>query len=96
MLDGDIPAYIPLTTALCIVYLGVFATIFGFAWYYFVLRELPATQVSMINLMTPVLSLWLGNSINQEPLHWQVLAGTGLIVAALLAYLLADRHSVRG
>ena len=93
VLDGTIPHSIPVTTLMCVVYLGILATIFGFAWYYFVLRELTATQVSMINLITPVLSLWLGITINHEPIHLRIIAGTALIVTALLGYGLAERRS---
>lgn len=89
-LDGEIPNQIPEPTLWAIVYLGVIATTVGFSLYYYVLRYLPATQVAMINLMTPVLSLWLGNSVNQEAISLKVCIGTGLILVALLIHQLAE------
>lgn len=70
-------------TVWAILYLGLIATPIGFALYYYVLARLPATNVAMINLMTPVLSLLLGYFANQEALTMKVLAGTGLIMLAL-------------
>ena len=62
----QLPAEIPDKTLYAIIYLGVIATTLGLAFYYYVLNNLPATNVAMINLMTPVLSLLLGYSINHE------------------------------
>lgn len=80
-------AYIPEMpseqTVWAILYLGLIATPIGFALYYYVLARLPATNVAMINLMTPILSLLLGYFANQESLTIKVLVGTGLIMLAL-------------
>lgn len=80
-------AYIPEIpaeqTVWAILYLGLIATPIGFALYYYVLARLPATNVAMINLMTPILSLLLGYFANQEALTIKVLVGTGLIMLAL-------------
>jgi drug/metabolite transporter (DMT)-like permease len=94
-LDGEIPEQIPQQTLLAVIYLGLIATTFGFALYYYVLKHLPATQVAMINLMTPVLSLWLGYTANQEPVSLKVIIGTGLIMSALLIHQIAERRQKR-
>jgi drug/metabolite transporter (DMT)-like permease len=91
-LDGEIPEQIPQQTLWAVIYLGLIATTFGFALYYYVLKHLPATQVAMINLMTPVLSLWLGYSANQETISLKVVIGTGLIMSALLIHQIAERR----
>lgn len=85
-LDGTLPASVSIVSLWCIVYLGVVATLLGFSWYFFVLSRLPATKVAMINLMTPVLSLWLGNSVNNETITPTVMGGTAIIVLALMIY----------
>ena len=79
-------------TLYAILYLGVIATTLGFIMYYYVLTHLPATKVAMINLLTPVLSLFLGYSINHEPITLKVAAGVGLILTALLIHQAADRR----
>jgi drug/metabolite transporter (DMT)-like permease len=91
--DAQLPTVIPSDKTLyAILYLGVIATTLGFTWYYYyILKHLPATQVAMLSLMTPVLSLLLGHTINQEPLSLKVVLGTGLILTALLLNQLAER-----
>ena len=89
---GQTPPHIPDKTLYAIVYLGVIATTLGFTLYYYLLSKLPATNVAMINLTTPVLSLLLGYSINHEPLSLKVIIGAGLIITALLIHETADRR----
>lgn len=90
--NGQLPTEIPVRTLYAILYLGLIATTLGFALYYYVLIYLPATNVAMINLMTPVLSLLLGYFANQEPLTLKISAGTGIIMTALLIHEAADRR----
>lgn len=90
--DGPFPTEIPDKTLYAILYLGTVATTLGFALYYYVLTHMPATNVAMINLMTPVLSLLLGHFVNQEVLTLKVAIGTACIMTALLIHELADRR----
>ena len=89
---GPLPNTVPLKTLYAVIYLGVVATTLGFALYYYVLTHLPATKVAMINMITPVLSLLLGYSINHEPITLKIVIGTALIVSALLIQQLAGRR----
>ncbi len=75
-----------------IVYLGVVATTAGFAMYYYILTRLSATRVALITLVSPVLALFLGHFINQEPVSSKVVAGTLLILSALLLHEFAERR----
>jgi drug/metabolite transporter (DMT)-like permease len=84
--EDSLPASIPTKAALSIVYLGVVASTIGFALYYYVLRRMTVSRVSLIALITPVLALLLGNVLNGEPLSGAVLLGTAGIVIGLLVY----------
>jgi len=86
LVDGSWPKQLPLPSVISIAYLGIVATTIGFALYYYVLTHLPATQVALITLVTPVLSLALGHLVNHEPLSEKVLLGTLLILGALLLH----------
>lgn len=86
------PAEIPLYSLLSILYLGVIATSLGFALYYYVLTHLPATNVALLTIVSPVLALFLGYAINGEALTLKVTAGSSMILVALLAYQIADRR----
>jgi len=89
---GQLPTEVTEKTWYAVIYLGVIATTLGFMMYYFVLANLPATKVAMINLMTPVLSLLLGYHINHEPITVKVMLGAALILSALLIHQAADRR----
>ena len=74
-----------------IAYLGVVATPLGFALYFYVLKRLPATQVALITLITPVTALLLGHTANGEPLNLRIAAGTALILGALVLHQFGGR-----
>ncbi|MHB1399461.1 MAG: DMT family transporter [Trichloromonadaceae bacterium] len=78
------PAQISPRAAWSILYLGVVGSVFGFALYFYVLRYLEATRVSLITLVTPVSALLLGHLLNQEPLGPRIWLGTGAILLGLL------------
>lgn len=93
--EGVFPAKIPLRAMYSIAYLGVIATTIGFALYYFVLNNMEATNVAMMNLMTPLMSLGLGYSVNHEPMTVKTMLGTALIMCALLIYEVVNRRQQR-
>ncbi len=74
-----------------IMYLGLIATTIGFVLYYYVLIHLSATTVAMIPMVSPVLALYLGHTINHEPLTLKIVMGTALILSALLMHEFFDR-----
>lgn len=86
LLDGQWPIDLPPNSQLSIVYLGGIATTFGFTFYFYVLRHLPAGRVALITLMTPVLSLYVGHAANHEAIHESVIGGTALILGGLLLH----------
>ncbi len=74
-----------------IVYLGAVATTIGFSLYYYILLHLSATSVAMLTLVSPVLALYIGHTINHEPVPLKVTMGTALILSALLLHSFFDR-----
>lgn len=85
-LDGAWPEHIPDRALYSILFLGLVATTGGFALYFYILRNLQAGRVSLITLLTPMLSLYVGDLINHEPITPSVYGGTALIVSALILY----------
>jgi drug/metabolite transporter (DMT)-like permease len=76
LMDGRIPAALPVKTEAAIVYLGVFGSVLGFALYYYVIKHMEAGRVSLITLVTPVLALLLGSLLNDEVVSLRVWIGT--------------------
>jgi len=87
LLTGEsLPAIVPQRTMLSIIYLGLVGSVLGFALYYYVLRHVEATRVALITLVTPVLALLLGNTLNGEVLQTEVVIGTASILSGLLLF----------
>jgi len=83
---APLPSTVPVRTAFAIAYLGVVGSALGFVLYFYVLRHMEATRVSLIALVTPVIALLLGNIFNGEPIPPQIWGGTVAIVLGLVLY----------
>jgi drug/metabolite transporter (DMT)-like permease len=91
--DGHWPTEFTPANLAAIIYLGVIATTIGFALYYYLLTHLPATRVALITLVSPLLALMLGHSVNHEPLTMKIVTGTLFILSALILHEFFDRLS---
>jgi len=89
------PESLSLINIASIFYLGVIATTIGFVLYYYLLIHLSATTVGFIPLISPVLALYLGHSINHETISLKIISGTTLIISALIIHHFFDRFFLR-
>jgi len=92
--QGTLPVEMSNKVTVSIAYLALFGSVLGFALYYYVLRHVDATRVSLIALMSPVFALALGNMLNGEPLTSEILFGTALILSGLALFEIGA-HPVR-
>lgn len=84
--DYETPATIPIRAAGAILYLGIVGSVLGFLLFFYVLQQVDATRASLITLITPGNALLLGHLLNNEPLTWNIILGTGMIVGGLLLF----------
>lgn len=89
------PENLTLINITSIIYLGVIATTIGFVLYYYLLIHLSATTVGFIPLISPVLALYLGHTINHETISLKIITGTSLIISALIIHQFFDRFFIR-
>jgi len=94
--EGSLPAQLPPRAGAAIVYLGVFGSVLGFALYYYVIRHLEAGRVALITLITPVLALLLGQTLNGEVITARVWLGAVLIMGGLVLHQWSGLGWVRG
>jgi drug/metabolite transporter (DMT)-like permease len=73
-----------------VAYLALVGTVVSFGIYYWLLRYVSASRMSLIAYVTPAIALWLGWAVGDEPLAASTLAGSALI---LLGIVLALRRS---
>lgn len=74
-----------------IVYLGIFGSVLGFVLFFYILKHVDVSRVSLITLITPVVALLLGYALNNEVLNASVWFGTGLIMLGMSFYQWSDR-----
>jgi len=86
LIDGDIPEVIVTRAGMSILYLALFGSVIGFALFFYILKHVSATRVSLITLLTPVTALLLGKYLNDEPLSLQIVAGAIMILLGLASY----------
>lgn len=80
------PAQLSWRGSLSILYLALFGSVLGFALYYFIVRRMDAAQVALILVITPLLSLLVGEHFNGEQLPPQVWLGAVVIGLGLLLH----------
>lgn len=86
-LDGKVPEHVSDKTAGSVIYLAIFGSLIGYTLFFFILKRLSASVVSLVTLMTPILALLLGFWIAEERLTQQLILGAGMVILALLLYI---------
>jgi drug/metabolite transporter (DMT)-like permease len=77
---------------LAVIYLGLVASAFAFALYYWLLQEWSAVSVSLLVYFTPMVAIVLGWVMLGESLSSRTLAGVGIILGGVL---IAQVHKYR-
>jgi drug/metabolite transporter (DMT)-like permease len=66
-----------------LAYLSIFGSAVSFTLYYWLLRRLPASRVSLIAYVTPVVAVAVGVMFLDEPLTARLVAGAVLVIAGV-------------
>lgn len=81
---------------LSLAYLALCGTVLTFGIYFWLLRHVPASQLSVIAYVTPAIALALGALLNDEPLtRWTVLGFAGIVAGVFLVHRGAKRRGER-
>lgn len=84
--DGVLPQTIAPRASWAIAYLGVFGSVLGFNFYFYVIKRMEAGQIALITLITPVCALLLGQVLNGEQIQAGVWLGSACILLGLLSH----------
>ncbi len=91
LMDGTLPISEWQPRAInSIIYLGVFGSLIGFIGFYYILQKLPATTVSLVTLMTPIIAMFIGSVFNNEPITVELIAGAALVMSGLALFLFGN------
>jgi drug/metabolite transporter (DMT)-like permease len=91
LLGESLPTTLPTHSLLSILYLGIFGSVVGFIFYYYILKHLDANRVALITLITPITALLLGQYLNGEVIHATVWVGAGIVLTGLGLYQWGER-----
>lgn len=74
-----------------VAYLAIVGTVVTFGIYYWLLRYVSASRLSLIAYVTPAIALWLGWAVGDEPLAGSTIAGSALILLGIALALAGGR-----
>ncbi len=80
-------AEISMLSIFSVVYLATLGSLVGFMAYFHLIANLPPAYVALITLITPVIALFLGSQLHNEPVTAEMLIGAGVILLSLLLFL---------
>lgn len=84
--DSNIPEKISMIGWGSILYLSIIASVIGFTIYFYILKNIEASKIALIPLMTPVMALLLGQYLNGEQPDAKIWIGACLIIGGLGFY----------
>lgn len=84
--DSQLPDTISTIGWSSILYLSIIGSVIGFTVYFYILKNIEASKVAMIPLMTTVVALVLGQYLNGEQPDARIWTGAFLIISGLGFY----------
>lgn len=84
--DGRLPQVMSERALGAVLYLALVGTVLGFNLYFYVLKRVSATALSLVTLVTPVLALLIGSWLNGETIVPRVWLGAGAILLGLVSF----------
>ena len=82
-----LPTHYEPSSIISILYLALIGSIAGFFCYYSLLKTVSPVTVGTITLLTPILSMLVGNFLNGEAFSMGTITGTLILLAGLAGYL---------
>lgn len=79
--EADRSVTFDLPSTLALLYLALIGSALPFTLYFWLLKGLPATRMSLINYAVPVVAVIVGHFALDEPVTLRVLVGTALVIA---------------
>ncbi len=86
LFDGHLPEAIPSRALTAIIYLASVGSVLGFLLYYYLIKHMDTGRIALINLITPVMALLLGHTLNGEAVLPQVWLGGACILCGLAVH----------
>lgn len=86
LVDGKIPSDIALQPSLALLYLAFVGSVLGFSGYFYLLKNLTASSVSLVSMIAPVLAIGWGFLFKGEVVNIMFVAGAVILLLGLGVY----------
>jgi drug/metabolite transporter (DMT)-like permease len=78
------------TTLIALLYSAVFASIIAMLCYFYLIKKMEPTTLSLATVITPVIALILGTWLNDEHISNGMMIGIGVVMSGLIVYFADD------
>lgn len=85
LVEADRPIVPAPGPVLALLYMAVLGSALTFSLYYWLLQHLPASRLSLIAYLTPVVAVAIGVGVLDEPLTPRIVIGAALVLAGVAA-----------
>ncbi|BFM05702.1 DMT family transporter [Halioxenophilus aromaticivorans] len=86
VVDGSVPSAVNWQPSLALLYLAVVGSVVGFSGYFYLLKNLTASSVSLISMLSPVLAMGWGFLFKGEVVNIIFLTGAAILLLGLGVY----------
>ncbi len=70
-------------STISLFYLAIFGSAVAFSIYFWLMRTLPISRLSFIVYVTPIIALFLGSLVENEPITWNLILGALLVLSGI-------------
>lgn len=95
VLGADAPEQIHWVPTLSLAYLVVVGSLIGFSAYFFLLKKLSASTVSLTSMISPIFAMFLGSVFNSEQFNPLLIWGAFILLLGLGVYLGVINNVIR-
>jgi drug/metabolite transporter (DMT)-like permease len=81
--ERDLPVSFNATSVGALLYLALLGSALSFSLWYWLLSHAPASRVSLISYLNPVVAVGVGILLLHEPITLRILTGSALVVAGV-------------
>ncbi len=86
LVDASVPASLSWQPSVAMLYLAVVGSVLGFSGYFFLLKNLTVSSVSLISMISPVLAILWGFLFKGEVLNLMFMLGAAVLLLGLAVY----------
>lgn len=84
--DRDLPDPFTTKSLSALLYLSSVGSVLGFLAYFYLIKRISVNLVALIPLITPVIAIYLGHSLNGENFSQRIIIGSSLVLLGLVVF----------